>query len=331
MNKNILFTVRLLLLIISISLSVTSCKSHIEPVALQTIHVQVMWVPNAQFAGYYVAMEKGFYQDVGLEVIINPYNEHTSVRDAMMEGKAEFGIDGAFEVLLGCGEKQPLKAIFVDYRIDPTAFASLKSKQITHPEDWVGKKIGILPDSTGSVFRAIAMGYNIDVNQMTFKEYNYDFSMLTEGEVDVIPIYIFDEPYVLEKMGYQIDTILAYDYGIKSYGDTLFTTENFITENPEIVRNFVQATAKGWQFALEHQEETLDIVLRYDDEGYHDREYERYILVNESPLVHTGEDKIGWMREEVWQDMNEILITNKMIDHPIDISNCYTNAFLDQE
>jgi len=331
MNKNLLFTVTLLSLIISILLSVVGCKPESAPVALQTIRVQVMWVPNAQFAGYYVAMEKGFYRDVGLEVIFNPYDERTSVRNSVMEGKAEFGIDGAFEVLIGCGEKQPLKAIFVDYRIDPTAFASLKSKQITHPEDWDGKKIGILPDSTGSIFKAIAKGYNIDENQMTFKEYNYDFSMLTEGEVDVIPIYIFDEPYVLEKMGYQIDTILAYDYGIKSYGDTLFTTENYIAENPEIVSKFVQATAKGWQYALEHQEETLDIVLRNDDEGYHNREYEKYILVNESPLVHIGEDQIGWMQEEIWHDMYKILINSKMIDAPYDIAGCYTNTYIDQE
>jgi NitT/TauT family transport system substrate-binding protein len=300
----------------------------VEP---EEITIQVMWVPNAQFAGYYTAIEKGFYREEGLEVRFNPYDENVAVRDAVAVGEADFGIDGADEVLIGRGEGQPLTAVFVDYRIDPTAFASLAESGISHPEDWRGKTIGILPDSTGTIFKAVMAEYGLGEDEMSFVEYGYDFAMLTDGTVDVIPVYIFDEPYALEQMGYETNTILAYDFGISSYGDTLFTTESMLAEQPDLVEKFVRATQKGWRYALEHREEAIDIVLQYDDEGYHDRAYETHILSHEAPLVHTGEDQIGWMKTEVWQEMYTALFEAGMLQNPFDVTEAFSNRFVPNE
>jgi len=306
----------------------SGCTAAITAEKLTSVRVQVMWVPNAQFAGYYVAMDKGFYRQEGLDVIINDYDPNVSVRDVIVSGQVEFGIDGAIEVLSGRGEGQEIKAVFVDYRISPTGFASLSSSNINHPQDWVGKRIGFLPDSTGTIFKTILSRYDIQEEQMTFADYSYDFGMLTDGIVDVIPVYIFDEPYALEQKGYEINTLLACDYGVNFYGDTLFTSTALIEENPELVQRFVNATLKGWQYALQNQNEAIEIILKYDDEGYHDREYEQYILSRESPLVHTGEDSIGWMKAEIWQEMYTIMNDSDLIQQPFDVSDSYTMQFL---
>lgn len=298
---------------------------------IEEITIQVMWVPNAQFIGYYVAIEKGFYLDEGLDVSFIPYDEDISVRDAVANGQADFGIDGAQEVLIGRGEGQPLTAVFVNYRIDPTAFASLVESDIKHPEDWRGKNIGILPDSTGTIFKAIMANYGLSEDEINFIDYGYDFSMLTDGTVDVIPVYIFDEPYALEQMGYKINTLLAYDYGVSSYGDTLFTTNSLITKRPDLVERFVRATQEGWRYALENREEAIEIILEYDDEGYHDFDYENHILSHEAPLVHTGKDQIGWMKDEIWQEMYSLLHGAGILQQPFDPAEVFTNQFLPQE
>ncbi|MFW6120392.1 MAG: ABC transporter substrate-binding protein [Petrotogales bacterium] len=313
-----------------IIMSISGCIET-EQQELEEIKIQTMWGSNAQFAGYYVAMEKGYYEKEGIKVVFNEYDENVPVKDAVAEGLADFGIDGANQIIIGRSEGKPLKAVAVHYRMSPTAaFASLKEAEITTPLDWEGKKIGFLPDSTGAIFKTIVNKYGLNESNITYIQYGYDFNLLYHGTVDVIPIYIFDEPYIMEQEGYEIDTILAYDYGIRFYGDTLFTTDQMIENNTNLVHKFVSASLKGWRYAIENPNVTIDIVLKYDHEDYHSREYETYILTHESPLVHTGEDYIGWMRNSVWQEMYNTLSDQGMIDSPINVSECYTMEFLEK-
>lgn len=299
-----------------------------QPAALEQVHMQVMWVPNAQFAGYYVAKELGFYREVGLELVIHPYDETIAVRDAVARGQAEFGVDGADQVLVGRGEGQALKAIAAIYRINPTAFAALADSGIRTPEDLIGKQVGVLPDNTRTLFDAMIQRVGLSDAPIERVPYGYDPTMLYRGDVDVIPVYVFDEPYMLAQEGYDFNLILPQDYGIDAYGDTLFTTETLIEERPELVRNFVQATIRGWRYVIENPEETLDIVLQYDHPDYSDRAYERYILTNQAPLVHTGREVIGWMRESTWQAMAEMLQEQVQLPDEIDATDAYTNTFL---
>lgn len=308
-----------------------ACKQEpVEHVDLEEVRIQTMWVPNAQFAGYYVAIEKGYYRDEGLKVSFNEYDEGVAVKDVVAEGGAEFGIDGADQVIVARSEGKPLVAVAVHYRLNPTAYASLKEKGIKRPEDLVGKKIGILPDNTGTIFKAMIRKHGLSESDMEFIEYGYDFGMLYSGTVDLIPIYIFDEPYIMMREGYELNIILPEDYGIHAYGDTLFTTEQLVRERPDLVLKLVRATLKGWQYAIENPQAAVDIVLKYDDPDYNDKEYETFILTNEAPLVHTGEDYIGWMRQSVWQDMHDMLLEHELIKQPVDIQEVYTMKFLNE-
>jgi len=277
-----------------------------------------------------VAIEKGYYEEEGIRVIFNEYDETVAVKDMVAEGNADFGIDGANQVIVGRGEGLPLKALMVNFRKSPTAFASLTETGIEKLSDLEGKKIGYLPDDTYIIFKTMIRINGINESTMTFIEYGYNFEMLYNGTVDVIPIYIFDEPYIMGEEGYNINTLLAYDYGVHFYGDTLFTTDQMIEENPDLVERFIRATLRGWQYAIENPTEAVDIVLLYDHEDYHDKDYESYILIHESPLVHTGEDYIGWMKESVWQEMHDLLLDQGMLEKSINVSECYTMDFLEK-
>lgn len=321
----------LVLAAMSFLVALTACEASTEEhPELEEVHIQVMWVPNAQFAGYYVAMDKGYYRDEGLKIVFNEYDEQVAVKDAVVEGRAEFGIDGADQVIVARSEGKHLTALAVHYRLNPSAYASLKDKGIKSPQDLRGKRIGILPDNTGTIFKAMIGKHGLSESDVVLVEYSFDFGMLYRGEADVIPIYLFDEPYVMAKEGYELNIILPEDYGIHAYGDTLFTTEQLVQEQPDLVLRFVRATLKGWRYAIENPEATVDIVLKYDDPGYHDREYELHILDNQAPLIHTGENEIGWMKQSVWQDMHNMLLDQGLIERPIDINKAYTMEYLNK-
>lgn len=303
-------------------------KEVVKNKPLREVRIQTMWVPNGQFAAYYVAMEKGYFEAEGLKVSFNPYNEEVAVKDAVINGDADFGIDGADQVIFARSEGKKLKAISVNYRLNPTAFASLAEKNLKKLTDFVGHKIAILPDNTGTVFKTMLKKNGIREDQLTLVPYGYDFKMLYDGIVDVIPIYLFDEPYKLKKEGYSINILLPEDYGVEGYGDTLFTSDELIQKDPELVKKFLKASLKGWQYAIEHIDETAKIMLKYDHQDYKELEYEKFILTNQSPLVHTGEDYIGWMKPETWQGIYQMLIEQKMIKNQFPIEDAYEMKFL---
>lgn len=295
---------------------------------LTELKIQTMWVPNAQFAGYYVAMDKGYYAEEGLKVVFNEYDEEVAVKEAVTEGSADFGIDGADQVIVGRSEGKPLKAIATPARINPTAFASLKEKNILKPADLANTKAGYLPDNTGLIFDVMISRLGVDESNISRVPYGYDFNMLYSGEVDVIPVYIYDEPYIMEQEGYQVNVLHPQKFGIKFYGDTIFTTEQMIKEKPELVEGFLKASLRGWQYALENQDETLGIVMKYAHEDYQDEAYEEYILSRSAPLIHTGEDHIGWMKAEVWSEMEQVLNEEGFLEKPVNAEDCYTLEFL---
>src|SRR3989339_521339 len=117
-------------------------------------------------------------------------------------------------------------------------------------------------------------------------------------------------------------------YGVNMYADVLFTTEDIINKKPDLVEKFVRATLDGWQFAIENQEETIDMILKYAVNS--SREHQKYMLETSIPLIYTGDSPLGWMDAKQWEGVQRTLFDQEILKKPIRPENAYTMEFLNK-
>lgn len=294
---------------------------------LQEVTLNLKWLHQAQFAGNYVAAEKGFYANEGLKVNLVPYSYDSNSIDSVVKGEAEFGIAGADEILLAREKGLLIKAIAVIYKTNPVVAYSLKKSGIVKPQDFIGKTVGI-EKGTNVEYLYNAMMQKLDIDRSKIKEVaiGYDAKELLDGTVDVATGYVINEPNLVKEAGQDTNIILMSDYGINMYGDVIFTTENLINNNPDLVSRFLDATLEGWQYAIENQEEATDIVLKYAVNNT--REHEYSMLKDSVPLISDGVSFLGWMDKEQWQQAHDILLGQGILSKPIEINDVFTVEFL---
>lgn len=303
-------------------------KVAMAPVPLTPVKMKLKWMHQAQFAGNYVAIEKGFYKDEGLDMTVEPFAYTDSTVDNVISGKSDFGVAGAEELLVARAAGKPVKAFAVIYKRNPVAAYALKSSGITKPQDFIGKTVGIERGINVEYLYAAMMG-KLKIDRKKIKEVSvgYDASELLSGKVDVSSGYIINEPQLVVEAGKEVNTILMGDYGVNMYADVLFTTDDTIKNKPELVQKVLNATLKGWQYAFEHQDEAVNMTMKYATTST--KAHQAHMLAASVPLINTGTSKLGWMDGAEWSAAQNILFEQKVMKKKINISDAYTMQFLD--
>jgi ABC-type nitrate/sulfonate/bicarbonate transport system substrate-binding protein len=191
----------------------------------------------------------------------------------------------------------------------------------------VGKKIGIKKGS-GTFYSYVSMleYLNINRNEITEVEIAYDLTSFYNKEIDVWPGFRINEPNTAMENGYEVEIIGPEDWGVTMYADVIVTTVDNINNNPKQVRSFVEATLKGWQYAIENEEETVDIIMNYAIDS--SRSHQQNMLASSIPLIHTGDSRLGVMEPKVWENMITILSNNNIIETEVKIEDIFTNEFV---
>lgn len=296
---------------------------------VEEVNLKLKWLHQAQFAGNYMAVEKGFYEAEGLKVKMFPFSFDDPTIKSVAEGRDTFGITGADEVVLARAKGTPIQAIAVIYKINPVAAYALKSSGITKPQDFVGKTVGLEKGANVEYIYSAMMG-KLGINRKKIKEVTigYDAKELLSGETDVSTGYIINEPQQVVEAGKEVNAILMADYGVNMYADVIFATEETIKNKPELVTRFLRASLKGWQYAIEHEEESVEVTLKYAPKST--KVHEAYMLKASIPLIHTGTAKLGVMEAKQWEQVQTILLEQKILDKPIKVEDAYTTKFLDK-
>lgn len=226
------------------------------------------------------------------------------------------------------GEEAPLKTIGVIFKTIPLGYVSLKDSNITEPIDFVGKNIGLTPDAH-AMHSAIVKKLGLDLGAMTVINATYDYTPLITGEYDVFTVYVTDETYhIVEEEGYELNVILPSDYGVSFYADSIFTSDETIENDPELVEKFLRATLKEWQHVIDHKDEAVEITLKYANDGT--KSHEMHMLDNSIQLIQTGETPNGWMEKDEWVQAQDILLEQNIIEAKINIEDAYTMDFLEK-
>lgn len=226
-----------------------------------SISLQLKWLHQFQFAGYYAAQLKGYYQEEGLNVAIVQGSAHRMPISSVLEGNAQYGV-AASDLLDVYAQGAPVVAIAVIFQHSPYILMSLKDKHISTPSDLIGKKVMAAQQQGWVQIKAMFLKEGIDSGSVRVDPHSWNIEDLITGKTDAQSAYITTEPYQVWQRGYDVNVIRPIDYGVDFYGDLLFTTQQEIKKYPERVTAFKRASLKGWEYAMTHVDEIADEILK---------------------------------------------------------------------
>lgn len=316
------------LLIIILVLAFTSCAKEPE---VSTIKLPVGYIPNVQFAPLYVAIDKGFYAEEGLDVELD-YNMETDAVALLGAGELQFAIASGEQVLLGRAQELPVVYVLNWYKDYPVGVVAMADQGITSPQDLAGKKIGI-PGLYGASyigFIALLNAGGLDESDVTLDSIGYtQVESLIDGLDDAAVIYVANEPLKLQAEGYDVDVLAVSDY-LSLVGNGLLTSESVIENDPELVSAMVRATYKGIQYTAEHPDEAYDICTKYVDNlsslDEAEQSLQRDVLNASIELFQV--DQPGYSDPQAWQHMQDILLQMGLMNQELDVTSAFSNAFL---
>lgn len=295
--------------------------------ASEKIVVQLKWINQFQFAGYYAALEKGFYKEAGLDVILwpNGYNgSFVSPVDAVVSGDAQFGISNSGLVLDYLNGK-PVVALAATLQHSAVSWLVLEKSGIRSIHDMVNKRLmTVFPLSESLELLEPFRAEGIDPKKLHLTQTIFDLQPLIDGKIDAYDAYVTNEPFLLEQKGIPYRIIDPRTYGIDFYGDVLFTSQAELQNNPERVEAFRKASMAGWRYAMAHPDEIIDLIVnKYAPQK--NREHLRFEARAMWNLMQPDIIEIGHMNPGRWLRIAEIMTEhNRIIDDKILDSFIYT-------
>ncbi|MGB9640815.1 MAG: ABC transporter substrate-binding protein, partial [Anaerolineales bacterium] len=203
--------------------------------------------------------------------------------------------------------------------------AALADRGMKSPKDWEGKLVGFKGTPPPDLYALLAAA-KADVNKVNLVNVGFDPRVLTEGKVDVYPLFKSNEPYLIQKWGYNITLWDAADYGVPTLGLTYVTSEDFISQHPDELRRFVKAAIQGIQYATDHPDEAVQVVMQYAG-AETDPEHMRFMLSSEIKDANNSQG-VGWQTKEQWQALANMLFQYQALPKPIAVDSAFTTKFL---
>lgn len=299
-------------------------KSGLEPFV-----VRLGWVNQAQFAAFYVAKEKGFYEKEGLDVQLIEADQDVNQVEEIAQAKVDASIMEAHQVL-GSGDNiDSLLAVAAIYQTNPHVLAARADSGIKEIKDFAGKTVGFSGGkSEGSALFESFLSQKLS-SPVKFVELGFNtVDDFKNKRADVIDLYRIDQPYLASKEGIELTLFPLEAYGFHTFGDLVVLNRDATNLNPERSHSFVHATIRGLDYALEHPEETIDISLKYSSGSYADRAYQEHIFYESIPLIRGEGKTLGVMDLLPWKTLFEAMRKAGAVSSDLNVEELYTNRFV---
>lgn len=296
--------------------------------ALQHIRLPMGYVPNVQYAPFYIAVEKGYYRQAGLEIEFD-YSFETDGVSLVGANELQFAVVSGEQVLLARAQGLPVVYVFAWWQEYPVAVASLKETPLRSPEDLAGKKIGI-PGLFGASYvglRALLNAGGLSEEDITLDVIGFNqVEALTAGQEDAVVVYANNEPVQLRHLGYEINVLRVADY-VKLASNGLISNESTIQNNADLVQRMVQATLKGLREAINDPEQAYEICKKYV-EGLEDLDRDAQMQILLASIEFWKAEQLGISEEEAWNNMHQVLMEMGLLTQPLDVHMAFTNQFV---
>jgi NitT/TauT family transport system substrate-binding protein len=297
---------------------------------LTPVSLQLNWNPNAEHAPYYLGRELGYYEEVGIDIEIKPGQGSSAAAQLVGTGDSDFGVAVADAIIVARSQTIPVVSTAVLLQQTPTVLGSKAEQNILTPEDLYGKKVAVNPQSTVHAYWKAFVDVNeLDMDQI--EEVNVtgaSLPLLIADQVDATGLLLTNEAVTLMYEGFDINIIYYSEYGVVSYGQCLFTNEEFAAANPDVAEAFVAATLKSWEYTLEHVDEAIDVLAEVVPETNKELETLKYDAILELSSNPEGTSTFGEQSLEGWTLSYETFERGGVIETAFDPQLLFTNDFL---
>lgn len=311
---------------------------------------------NLPFVGVYVAQQQGFFDSQNLEVTIEHVTTPGDNFRFLAAGEVQFTTADASALLEKHVSDPPLDIVSLALigQRGQQGFSVLADSGIESPSGWAGKTAGYKGSQVTPDYLAILAANGVDRASIQEVKVGFDPRILIEGQVDIFPVFVSNEPDILERLGYPVLTWEAADFGAPTLGLTYVAMRDYVEENQDVVQRFVNAVLEGIHFAEENREEALDIVMGYASQE--DREHQRYMLETELGMAQTAPAvrrqvpesaggcvsaarrpctrhdvafEVGAQTRTQWQKLHDFLVQYGALSKPIDdVARVFMDRFV---
>ena len=283
------------------------------------ITLQLNWLNQFQFAGYYMAKEKGFYKDVNLDVQIKESNFNTDVIKEIESKNADFAV-GRSSLIIEKINGKDIVALCAIYQESPLILLVKKDSNITSVKDLRNKKIMITPDARYSApVLAMLSANELTINDFRIQKHSFDINDLINRKTDAMASYISNEPILLNEKGIEYTIFNPKDFGFDLYSDILFSSSEYIKNNPKITKDFYEASLKGWKYAFENLAETAEII--YSKYNTQNKTFTHLVKEGEvlKKLAYTGNNELGDFNDNKLKNIANVFKLFGLVNKDLDL------------
>ena len=321
-------SVRLFLIIVAAVL-LAGCAAPSTPTpALRTLRLPMGYIPNVQYAPFYMAVERGYFRDEGLTIDFD-YSYETDGMQLVGAGELQFTLASGEQVLLARAQGLPVVYVMNWWNDFPVAVVAPASSGIIEPADLAGKRVGIPMLSGASYigYRALldAAGLAPDIARLDVIGFTQVEAMLA-GTVDAAVVYANNEPFQIEAQGMPVTVIPVSDY-VPLASNGLVTNEATLQSDPELVRAVLRAVMHGLQDVLADPDTAFEVCTKYvEGLAEADQDVQRKVL--DASIRLWSPEPLGVSEPEAWENMAEVLLEMGLVQSPLDVTQAYSNEFL---
>ncbi len=305
--------------IIYFTLFITSLNAQ-HPLTLKNVSIQLSWFNQFQFAGYYMAKELGYYEDLGLNVTIIPFKFGLNIPKEVNENKINFSI-GRETLILQKESYKNIVSLYALFQATPLVLLTTKESNIKNISDFENKTIMTTKDDASEVsIKAMISSQNIQEKDLIFLQHTHNIEDLINKKTDIISAYVSKEPFYLKEQNIAYNIFEPKNYGFDMYSDILYTNKYLLTNNQEIVDSFIKASLKGWKYAYKHIEEATNLILN----NYNEQNLSKEELIFEAKelkkLSYYKTDELGKFTKTKLKSIYDIYKVMGLVKQDIDIN-----------
>ena len=320
---------KFVLLMLGTALALSACASpRSTQGALTRIKLPLGYIPNVQFSPLYVAVEKGYFKQAGVEIEFD-YSFETDADSLVGANELQFAVVSGEQVLLARAQGLPVVYVAAWYQQYPVAVVSKVEQNIKVPADLQGKKIG-LPGLYGANYIGLdALLFSAGLTEQDVMLDSIGFNQVEALAADreqAVSVYTANEPVQLQAQGYALNEMRVADY-VQLASNGLITNETTLAQNPDLVRGMAEAFLKGLRDTIANPDEAYEISKKYvDNLSQADETVQKQVLARSIELWKA--ERLGYSNADAWTNMNDLLVKMGLLSAPLDVNQAFTNDFV---